>query len=78
MKTQKVTCRDVMEHVCESLGEELNSPRCVAIKTHLETCTECKNYFNSVELTVEFYRKYDVEMPDEAHNKLMKLLNLNY
>lgn len=74
---QCITCKDVMSHVCESLGEELNSPRCIAIKEHLENCTHCQNYFNSVEQTIEFYRSYNVIMPEEAHERLFKLLNLD-
>lgn len=73
----KVTCREVMEHVCESLGEELNSPKCVAIKSHLENCETCQNYFHSVENTIEFYQQYNVDVPKEAHFRLMKFLNLD-
>lgn len=77
MKPQTVTCKDVMHHICESLGEDLNSERCVAIKTHLDECNGCKSYFKTVELTIDFYKKYNVEMPKDAHNRLMNFLNLN-
>ncbi|MDP2304073.1 MAG: hypothetical protein Q8N03_16805 [Ignavibacteria bacterium] len=76
MKKEKVTCRDVMEHVCESLGEDLESPKCRAIKSHLESCSVCQNYFHSVEHTIDFYKLYNVDLPDDAHNRLMKILNL--
>lgn len=76
MNENKIHCKDVMNHICESLGEELNSPRCLEIKMHLEGCSVCKNYFKSVETTITFYKEYDVTMPDEAHNKLIEKLGL--
>ena len=76
MKQNEVTCKDVMHHVCESLGEDLNSPKCAAIKAHLDECQGCQNYFKSVEATIDFYRKYDVEPTIDAHNRLMSLLGL--
>ncbi len=76
MKQETVTCKDVMHHICESLGEDLNSERCVAIKTHLDECHGCKSYFKTVELTIDFYKKYNVEMPKDAHNRLMSFLDL--
>ena len=76
MKDEKVNCKDVMHHICESLGEDLNSDRCVAIKEHLDNCTDCKSYFKTVEITVDYYRKYNVELPEDAHKRLMKFLDL--
>jgi len=76
MDIQKINCKDVMQHICESLGEELNSEKCIEIKNHLEECTDCQNYFKSVEITIDCYRKYNVELPAEAHDRLMKFLGL--
>lgn len=77
MKKEKVSCKEVIHHICESLGEDLNSDKCIAIKSHLDECANCKNYFQTVEVTIDWYKKYNIELPDEAHNKLMSLLNLN-
>ncbi len=76
MNSQKITCEEVTNHICESLGEELTSPKCKAIKKHLGSCPDCQNYFKSIEKTIEFYRNYDLELPKESHDKLMDLLNL--
>ena len=76
MKQNQVKCKDVMHHVCESLGEDLNSPKCAAIKAHLDECQGCQNYFKSVEATIDFYRKYNVEPTKDAHDRLMILLGL--
>jgi len=71
-----VTCKEVMNHICDNLGEELNSPRCIAIKEHLSNCPSCRCYFKNVEVTIDFYRKYNVALPDEAHNRLLDFLGL--
>lgn len=77
MKEEKVTCKDVMQHICESLREDLNSERCIAIKKHLDECSGCQNYVQTVELTIDYYRKYKVELPEESHDRLMKFLDLD-
>ncbi|MCX6150479.1 MAG: hypothetical protein NTX22_08165 [Ignavibacteriales bacterium] len=71
-----ITCKEVMSHICDNLGEQLNSPRCVAIKNHLDSCSACQSYFKSVETTIDFYKKYNVNLPDEAHNRLISFLGL--
>lgn len=76
MKEIQVNCKEVMKHVCESLGEDLNDEKCLAVKKHLDACPHCKEYFKSVEITIECYRKYNVEIPEEAHGRLMKMLGL--
>jgi predicted anti-sigma-YlaC factor YlaD len=70
------TCKDVMAHICDNLGEELNSSRCISIKAHLEECDNCKHYFKSVETTIDFYKKYNVTISEEAHRRLMDCLGL--
>jgi hypothetical protein len=76
MKKNKITCKDVMKHVCKSLGEDLNDEKCIEIKKHLDECPHCREYFKSVEITIECYRKYNVQIPDGAHERLMKSLGL--
>ncbi len=73
----KITCKEVMSHICDNLGEQLNSPRCISIKEHLENCDHCQNYFRNVENTIEFYKKYTVTLPEDAHNRLLSMLGLN-
>ncbi len=76
-KEIKVTCLEVMSHICDSLGEDLDSERCKDIKYHLENCQECTNYFKSVEITIDYYKKYNVELPPKAHKRLMSFLELD-
>lgn len=76
MSKEKIECKEVMKYVCQSLGDDLNSEKCAAIKAHLAECEDCKNYFKSVEITIDCYRKYNVDLPEDAHNRLMKFLDL--
>lgn len=76
-KKIKVTCLEVMNHICDSLGEDLNSERCRDIKSHLEKCNDCSNYYKTVQMTIDYYKKYNVKLPNEAHNRLISFLNLD-
>ncbi len=77
MKNKKVSCKEVMNHICDNLGEDLDSPRCVEIKTHLDNCDSCQKYFKSVDTTIQFYKKYNVEVDDNAHKRLLDYLGLD-
>jgi len=77
MKREEITCKEVMKHVCQSLGEDLDDEKCRDVKKHLDGCPNCREYFKSVEITIECYRKYNVEVPEEAHDRLMKMLGLD-
>jgi len=77
MNKNKVDCREVMSQICDSLGEDLNSPRCDNIKLHLTNCPNCKKYFDSVDSTITFYKKYNVELDNEGHQRLLSVLGLD-
>ncbi|MFH0735611.1 MAG: hypothetical protein V1773_14455 [bacterium] len=77
MEQTKITCNDAINHLCQNLGEELNSPKCIAIKEHVHNCKTCKSYLNSINTTIEFYKNYNEEITEEMHNKLMEYLNIN-
>lgn len=77
MENKPINCKEVMNHICENLGEQLNSPRCIEIQNHLQNCKVCQSYFKSVDTTIQFYKKYNVNLPGEAHDRLMDFLGLN-
>lgn len=77
MNQNQVTCKDVMHHLCDHLGEDLNSPKCVEIKEHLDNCDNCSKYYDSIVKTVGMYKSYNVEINNEKHNDLLKFLGLN-
>ncbi|MBU0561468.1 MAG: hypothetical protein ABIG69_18170 [Bacteroidota bacterium] len=76
MDKQNATCKQVMHHICDNLGEDIDSPKCIAIKEHLNNCGNCQTYFKSVDYTIMFYKKYDVKISEEAHKRLMNHLGL--
>ena len=76
IEEKKISCQDVMQHICENLGTELNTDKCKEIKEHLEMCPHCQNYFKSVEITIDCYRKHNVELPPDAHKRLIDFLGL--
>ncbi len=76
MSKEKVSCREVMHHICDNLGEDLDSPKCQAIKEHLDNCENCQKYFDSVEKTIKFYKTYNVELKEDAHKRLLNYLGL--
>ncbi len=75
-KKNNITCKEVMHHLCENLGEDLNSPKCAAIKNHLDNCENCQSYFKSIESTILFYKKYDVKLSEDGHKRLLDFLGL--
>jgi predicted anti-sigma-YlaC factor YlaD len=76
MKIEEISCREVMNHICENLAEDLNSERCRRIKSHLEECEDCRHYFDSIEKTIDFYKKYEVDISPECHKRLIDFLGL--
>ncbi len=76
INTKKITCKEVMHHLCDNLGENLDSPKCEEIKDHLDSCERCQKYFKSIETTILFYKKYNVKLSDEGHNNLLDFLGL--
>ena len=76
MPENKPSCKDVMEHICDNLGEQLDSPRCLEIKHHMDTCPNCTHYFSNIDATIKFYKNYNVTLSEEAHLRLLDFLKL--
>jgi len=77
MTINKSPCFDVMNHICDNLGEDINSPKCIAFKEHLKGCSSCRQYFNSVKTTISLFADEKVELSDAAHEELLKFLKLD-
>ena len=69
MSTDKITCNDVLNHVCENLDEDLQSPTCRSIRSHLNDCAECADYLKSLKTTIELFKKYPLPKPTGAANR---------
>lgn len=71
-----IECKEVMKYVCECLAQDTASDRCLSLRDHLDNCENCREYFKSVQLTIDCYQKYNVDLPEDAHKKLMEFLKL--
>lgn len=68
----QITCRSVLNHICADDDVNTNTPLCVEIRKHLENCSGCTQYVHSLQATIESYKKYSPEIPDNLHQKVME------
>jgi predicted anti-sigma-YlaC factor YlaD len=72
-------CREVYRHICDRLDEDVNSPKCRAIKDHLSMCADCSAYLDSLKKTVSVYRRAPLpHVPPSVHRDLLKAINLRW
>lgn len=72
-------CTDVYLFICDNLDQKLDSPQCREIKRHLESCSDCSAYLDSVKKTVQLYRTFSIpHVPAATHRKLLKTINLEW
>jgi anti-sigma factor RsiW len=70
-------CREIYQHICDNLDEDLSSPRCKQIKRHIDACPDCRAYLDSLKKTVILYRKLPVPpVSRSAHANLLKSIRL--
>jgi len=77
MEQTNLDCKQIINNICENLGEDDNSPNCIAMKKHLENCPNCQSYLKNVTVTIDLYKNYNAEITDEIHNKLLNFLELS-
>ena len=69
MNTDKITCDEVLNYVCENLDEDLHSPKCRLIKSHLNECPDCAVYLKSLKNTINLYKRYPLPKPSGVANR---------
>lgn len=75
MNRKKKQCAAFAMQICERLGEDFDSPRCAAIRTHLAECEDCSRYLRGLEKVVSLYRAYPVPpLPAEIRKKVRRSL----
>jgi hypothetical protein len=52
-----VTCSEIIDALCDYLGEELGAERRDTLELHLKTCDNCTFYLESYRHTVTLTRK---------------------
>lgn len=69
-------CDSVCMHICDNLDEDINSPRCRAIRAHLEECPSCRAYLDSMKKTITLFRAMpDPPVPAVTHRELFKTIS---
>jgi len=75
MKRNVLTHQDVLNHICEHLEQKLNSPKCRAIKRHLDSCPNCTSYLKSIKTVLAFYKRYPIpKLSKMSEKRLFSLL----
>ena len=66
-------CKNIYHHICENLDADINSPKCKAIKKHLDECPDCSAYLDSLKKTIVLYRRETgPTVALSVHNRLWK------
>ncbi len=72
-----MNCKKTYRYVCENLDANLNSPTCIEIKKHLDHCTNCTAYLETLKKTVLLYKNQkSPKLGKSARKNLILSLNL--
>jgi hypothetical protein len=70
-------CKGVYKYICENLDANVNSPKCRAIKKHLDACPDCAAYLDSLKKTILlFKREPGPSVPLSVHRRLFKKIDV--
>ncbi|MCK5571160.1 MAG: hypothetical protein KAJ12_00295 [Bacteroidetes bacterium] len=73
------SCKEMYQYICSNLDEDLSSPGCKDIKKHLDSCTDCQAYLDSLKKTVVLYRTLPApDLPRTAHARVLKAIQLEF
>ncbi|MAT38087.1 MAG: hypothetical protein CL946_00630 [Ectothiorhodospiraceae bacterium] len=73
---QDVSCKDVLDYICEQFGDEEDSERCQEVKRHLDKCSNCSTYCNSLETMIGLYRVAAPDFSEDAKDFLLQSIGL--
>lgn len=75
--TKPCTCKQVFRRMCDTLGADLGSPECQAMRAHVSTCPKCSAYLASLQKTVELYASYPTpKLPARAQAELLRAIKI--
>jgi hypothetical protein len=52
------TCGQIFRHLCDTMGADMDSPECRAMRAHVTECANCTAYLASLKKTVQLYEAY--------------------
>jgi hypothetical protein len=70
------SCEQAMNLICEQFGDEDSSERCVELKKHIASCSDCSKYCDSIGRMIEFYRETSPQLSDEARTAILDSLGI--
>jgi predicted anti-sigma-YlaC factor YlaD len=75
---KKADHKEIIEQLCDAMGEDLDTPVCREVAEHLSKCPECQAQFDTVRQTVSLCRQLEhiEKIPGDVHSRLFKILNL--
>ena len=76
MNTDNLTKEELMKYICSILGENLEFFKNDEMKKLVANREECKKLLKSLDITIECYRNYNVEVSKETHDRLINFLGL--
>ena len=77
MKKRTVRCHDVLNHICEELDTKLTSAKCRELKRHLNHCSNCTAYLDSLHKTITLFASSpNPRLPGKARKQLFAVLKL--
>ena len=70
-------CKGAYKYICENLDADMKSPKCRAIKKHLDACPDCAAYLDSLKKTILLYkRERGPSVSISAHKGLFKAIDI--
>lgn len=77
--SKQLTCREILEKLSEYIDEEIDPKICDDIEKHMEGCSPCIAFLNTLKKTVKLYNTAgkEVSIPDNVHTKLHDFLKKN-
>ena len=74
-RQKKCTCRQIFRRMCDTLGADLGSPECQAMREHVGQCANCTAYLASLKTTVDLFAAYpSPKLPARAQAELLRAL----
>jgi len=76
MSHGQLTCREILEKLSEYIDEDLDPSMCDQIEEHMNGCSPCVAFVNTLKKTVKLVNTAgnEVVVPDEVRGKLHDFL----
>lgn len=75
----QLSCREILERLSDYIDEELDPSICDEIEKHMDGCSPCIAFLNTLKKTVKLYNTAgrEVTIPEEVSNDLHAFLRAN-